>query len=158
MEDDRVRATGERAVAAVLILVGLAAFGVLALVAARMASLERSLDLGDILVPGVFAAFAAFCACLAWRLFRNRSDRSMAALPAARATEEKAPPARVRRSQACAAAGVACLMLSVLLPADWHPAVLLFLGIALLAVSHALTPCVEKMEQLRKARASMHQL
>jgi hypothetical protein len=47
-------------------------------------------------------------------------------------------------------------MLSVLVP--WQPVVLLFLGLALLAVSHALTPCVERMEQLRKARASMRQL
>ena len=158
MDDDRVRATGERAVAAVLLGIGLASFGVLAWVVARAASLERSLDFGDIVVSGVFAAFAAFCAYLGFRLLSYRSDRSNYGLPAARATEEKASPARVRRSQACAAAGVVCLMLSVLLPADWHPAVLLFLGIALLAVSHALTPCVEKMAQLRRARASMHQL
>ena len=158
MDDDRVRATGEGAVAAVLLCIALASLGVVALVAARVASLERSLDFGDILVAGVFATFAAFCAYLGCRLLRYRSDRSRHGLPAARATEEKAPPARVRRSHACAAVGVVLLMLSVLVPADWHPAVLLFLGIALLAVSHALTPCVEKMEQLRRARASMHQL
>jgi hypothetical protein len=36
--------------------------------------------------------------------------------------------------------------------------VLLFGGLALLAVSHVLTPCQERIEKLRRARASVHQL
>jgi hypothetical protein len=63
-------------------------------------------------------------------------------------------PRRVTVGNVCAAAGVLLLMLSVLLPARWHPVALFFLGLALLAVSHGVTPCVERIEQLRKARAS----
>ena len=65
---------------------------------------------------------------------------------------------RVVLSQGCAAAGVVLLMLSVLLPADWYPVALLFGGLVLLAVSHVLTPCVERLEQLRKARESVRRL
>ena len=49
-------------------------------------------------------------------------------------------------------AGVLLLMLSVLVSANWHPVVFLFAGLALLALSHGLTPCVERIAQLRKAR------
>jgi hypothetical protein len=44
-------------------------------------------------------------------------------------------------------------MACALVPAHWHPVVLLFLGIALLAIAHVLTPCEERLEKLRKARA-----
>ncbi len=71
---------------------------------------------------------------------------------------EKASPRRVTVSQGFAAAGVVLLMLSVLVPAHWYPVVLLFGGLALLAVSHVLTPCEERIEKLRRARASVDQL
>jgi hypothetical protein len=50
-----------------------------------------------------------------------------------------------RISGACAAAGVALLVLAALLPERWIPAVPLFLGLALLAVSHVLTPCQDQI-------------
>jgi hypothetical protein len=53
---------------------------------------------------------------------------------------------------------VLLLILAVLVPAAWGPVLLLFAGIACLVVSHVLTPCEERMERLRKARASMRQL
>jgi hypothetical protein len=67
-------------------------------------------------------------------------------------------PRRVTLSQGCATAGVLLLMLSVLLPERWHPVVLLFIGLALLAVSHVLTPCEERIAKLRRARALDRQL
>jgi hypothetical protein len=48
-------------------------------------------------------------------------------------------------------------VLSALLPEHLYPVVLLFAGIALLAVSHALTPCEERIDKLRKVRDSMRQ-
>jgi hypothetical protein len=138
-----------------MLCIGLASFGVLAWAARKVMSLDRALDIGDFLVLAVFAIFGSFCVGMAWRVFGNASrisDRSEEqAAPAA-------PPKRVTLSSGCAAAGVLLLMLSVLVPAAWYPVVFLFLGIAFLAVSHALTPCVERIEQLRKARASGRQL
>jgi hypothetical protein len=61
-------------------------------------------------------------------------------------------------ARACAAAGVLLLILSVLVPAHWQPVAFFFGGLALLAVSHGLAPCVERIEQLRRARASERQL
>ena len=156
MDDQRrVHATGERAVGAVLLCIGLAAFGVLLFASRKLMLLDRSLDAGDIAVLSVLAIFGVFCAVIGWPLFRTRpapaEPRPVVSNPAG-----EAPRRRVKLSHACAAAGVLLLMLSVLVP--WQPVVLLFLGLALLAVSHALTPCVERMEQLRKARASMRQL
>jgi hypothetical protein len=142
-------------VGSVVLCIALASFAVFAWVMRRVISLDRALDFGDVVLLGVFAIFGAFCVGLAWRLLRDRSFASAS-------SEEQAAPAalpkRVTLSRGCAAAGVLLLMLSVLIPADWHPVVFFFLGIALLAVSHALTPCVERIEQLRKARASMRQL
>ena len=135
--------------------IGLAAFGVLAWAAGKVMSLDRALDMGDILVLSVFAIFGLFCLGMGWRLF---GDTSVASGPAEAQTAPAAPPKRVTLSGGCAAAGVLLLMLSVLVPAAWYPVVFLFLGIAFLAVSHALTPCVERIEQLRKARASVRQL
>jgi len=54
-------------------------------------------------------------------------------------------PAPVAVSGACAAAGVGLLVLATLLPEEWHPAVALFAGLALLAVSHVLTPCQDQI-------------
>jgi hypothetical protein len=67
-------------------------------------------------------------------------------------------PGRVTLSQGCATGGVLFLMLSVLLPDHWYPVVLLFLGLALLAVSHVLTPCEERIAKLRRARSLERQL
>lgn len=50
-----------------------------------------------------------------------------------------------RISGACAAAGVALLVLAALLPERWTPIIPLFLGLALLAVSHVLTPCRDQI-------------
>ena len=50
-----------------------------------------------------------------------------------------------RISGACAAAGVALLALAALLPERWTPIIPLFVGLALLAVSHVLTPCRDQI-------------
>jgi len=153
----KVHAAGERAVGAVLLCIGLAAFGVLLFASRKLMLLDRALGAGDIAVLSVLAIFGAFCAVIGWPLFRTR-PASAEPRPKVSSPAEEAPRRRVTLSQGCAAAGVVLMMLSVLVPAHWHPVVLLFLGLALLAVSHAITPCVERMEQLRKARASMRQL
>jgi hypothetical protein len=153
----KVHAAGERAVGAVLLCIGLAAFGVLVVAALRAASFDRALDAGDIVVLGVFAAFGAFCMYAGWPLFRSRPAPADIN-PVASSPAEGIPHRRVTLSQGCAAAGVVLMMLSVLVPAHWFPVILLFVGLALLAVSHAITPCVERLEQLRKARASLRQL
>ncbi len=147
-------ASPEKTAGGVMFCVGLAALGVLAWAARRSGSLERALDPGDIVVFGVFAIFGAFCLLMGWRLFRARTTTY---IPAA-AEPAPAPPRRVTLSQGCAAVGVLLLILSVLVPERWHPVAWFFLGLALLAVSHVLTPCVERLEQLRKARDSMRQL
>lgn len=148
---------GERTVGGTLICIGLASLGVLLLAVYKVTSLERAFDIGDLPVLGVFAAFGSFCALLGWRLFRRPDDVAKRAGPTG-VSQEHAPPTRVRLSQACAALGVVLLVLSVLVPSHWHPVVLLFLGLALLAISHGLTPCVERIEQLQKARALDRQL
>jgi peptidoglycan biosynthesis protein MviN/MurJ (putative lipid II flippase) len=140
-----------KTVAAVVLLVGLAAFGVIAW-AVRRVALAGRLDPGDVVVFGVLAAFGALCMVLAWQFFRERG----VTLPVAAAKPES--PRRVGISRLCAAAGVVLLILAVLLPETWYPAALLFAGLAFLCVSHILTPCVERLEQLRKARDSMRQL
>lgn len=52
---------------------------------------------------------------------------------------------KARISGICAAAGVALLVLAALLPERWIPVIPLFLGLALLAVSHVLTPCQDQI-------------
>lgn len=52
---------------------------------------------------------------------------------------------KARVSGICAAAGVALLALAALLPERWAPVIPLFLGLALLAVSHVLTPCQDQI-------------
>jgi hypothetical protein len=52
---------------------------------------------------------------------------------------------KARVSGICAAAGVALLVLAALLPERWIPAIPLFLGLALLALSHVLTPCQDQI-------------
>jgi len=48
-------------------------------------------------------------------------------------------------SVACAAAGVVLLVLAGLLPAGWYSALPLLVGVALLALSHVLTPCQDQI-------------
>lgn len=149
-----MKAAPEKAVGGALILVGLLAFAGLAWVSRKLMSLERALDVGDAAVIAVLALFGAFCAGLGWYLLNAPTPQVPSAPPAAPTDQ----PKRVTLSQGCAAVGVLLLILSVLVPAHWHPVGLLFIGLALLAVSHALTPCVERLQQLRRARDSARQL
>ena len=59
-----------------------------------------------------------------------------------------------RISSACAALGVFMVVLATLLPARWHPVPLLFAGIALIAVSHVLTPCQDQITRWWRSRIS----
>jgi len=52
---------------------------------------------------------------------------------------------REKISAGCAALGVLLLVLAGVFPAAWYPALPLFAGIALLAVSHVLTPCQDQI-------------
>ena len=149
-----MRFSAERFVAGGVLAIGLGSLAVLVWMARKAASLERALDIGDGMVLGVLAVFGGFCAWLGWQLYRD----APASGPVPPETSAPAAPRRVRLAQGCAAVGVLLLVGSVLVPADWYPVLLLFAGLALLAVSHALTPCVERLEQLRRARESMRQL
>jgi hypothetical protein len=140
-----------KTVAAVVFLVGLVAFGVMGWGARKVALLGR-LDPGDVAVFGVLAVFGVFCMALAWQFFRERG----VALPVPAPKPES--PRRVGVSRACAAIGVVLLILAMLIPETWYPVVLLFVGLGFLCVSHVLTPCVERLEQLKKARESLRQL
>jgi hypothetical protein len=53
-------------------------------------------------------------------------------------------------SSVCASVGVALVVAAGTLPDDWHPAVALFCGLALLVVSHVLTPCLDRIAVWRK--------
>lgn len=57
-------------------------------------------------------------------------------------------------SSACAAGGVFMLVLASLLPSRWHPVAFLFAGLALIAVSHLLTPCQDQITRWWRARLS----
>jgi hypothetical protein len=149
-----MRFSAERAVAGVVLAIGLGSFAALGWTVSKASSFERPLDIGDGVVLGVLAVFGAFCAWTGWRLYRD----APASAPAAQEGPAPSPARRVRLSQGCAAVGVLLLVASVLVPAAWYPVLLLFSGLALLAVSHALTPCVERLEQLRRARESLRQL
>ena len=151
-----MRAAPEKVVGGALMLVGLLAFAALAWVSRKLMLLERALDAGDAAVMAVLVLFGACCVGLAWILLR--APENSASAPAAERLTEATQTRRITLSQACAAAGVLLLILSVLVPAAWYPVGLLFAGLALLAVSHALTPCVERLAQLRRARDSMRQL
>jgi hypothetical protein len=134
-----------------------AAFGLLAFGTRKLLLVDRAVNPGDVVVLGVFAVFCAFCACLGWRLFRAPPVPYVQPPGAPEAVLNPAPT-RVKLSRACAAGGVVLLMLAVFVPAHGYPVVFLFAGLALLALSHGLTPCVERLDQLRRARASMRQL
>jgi hypothetical protein len=53
-------------------------------------------------------------------------------------------------SGACAAAGVLLLVFAGVAPADWYAVAALFGGLALLCVSHFLTPCLDRISVWRK--------
>jgi len=61
---------------------------------------------------------------------------------------------RIRISNACAVVGVLLLVLAGISPAAWYPVVPLFLGLALIAVSHVLTPCQDQITQWWRRRIS----
>lgn len=144
-----------RLIGGVVLAIGLAAFGALLWVCRRVLLSSRAWDLGDFAILSVFAVFGAFCLWSGWRLFRDAPHAATAPAPPATAPRAER---KVTASHGFAAVGVALLILSVLLPAAWHPVVLLFAGLGCLVVSHVLTPCEERMEKLKKARASMRQL
>ena len=146
----------ERVVGAVIFCIGLASFGVLAWASRAGMGPERTLDAGDVVFMSVFAIFGSFCVLMGWRLFR--SPASFEGAPVAPQAAPALPRKRVTLSTACSTAGVIFLVLAALLPEHFYPVVLLFAGIALLAVSHALTPCEERIDKLRKVRDSMRQL
>ena len=145
----------ERVAGVVILCLGLAAFGVLAWASRTGVGLDRTLDPGDVVFMSVFAIFGSFCVFMGWRLFRSQPNPEVAT--AAAQVAPASPPKRVTLSTACSTAGVIFLVLSALLPEHLYPVVLLFAGIALLAVSHALTPCEERIDKLRKVRDSMRQ-
>jgi hypothetical protein len=132
----------ERTIGAVLLFIGLAAFAMLAWVFRNM---------NAFMVLGVLTVFGTGCVLLALRLFLIPAAPGVAAAqPCAAAPSAR----RARLSHACSTAGVLLLMACALVPTHWHPVVLLFLGIAFLAVAHVLTPCEERLDKLRKARAN----
>jgi hypothetical protein len=138
-------------IGSVLFLLGAISFGVLSWAMAKIMLLDRAAHAGDVAVLAVLAIFGSFCVAIGWLIFRIKDETPPR--PAV-----KTPSKRVSLSQGCATVGVLMLMLSVLVPAHWHPVVLLFAGLALLAVSHVLTPCEERIAKLRRARSSMEQL
>jgi hypothetical protein len=149
----------ERIVGGALLCIGLVSFGVFAWLLRTVLGLERALDVGDVLVLCVLSLFAGFCVAIGWVLARTARAQPPASEPMPEKPEGSvAPSKRVTVSQGCAAAGVLLIILSVLLPAHWYPVGMFFVGLALLAVSHALTPCVERVELLRRARDSIRQL
>jgi hypothetical protein len=144
----------ERVAGLVILCLGLASFGVLAWASRTGMGLDRTLDPGDVIFMSVFAIFGSFCVFMGWRLFRSQPSEG-ATLAAQLAPAP--PPKRVTLSTACSTAGVIFLVLAALLPESFCPVILLFAGIALLAVSHALTPCEDRIDKLRKVRDSMRQ-
>ncbi len=146
----------ERVAGGVVFFIGLVSFGVLAWASRSGMGPERTLDAGDVVFMSVFAIFGLFCVLMGWRLFR--SQPSFQSAPVAPQDAPALPPRRVTLSTVCSTAGVIFLVLAALLPEQFYPVVLLFAGIALLAVSHALTPCEERIDTLRKVRDSMRQL
>ena len=57
---------------------------------------------------------------------------------------------KVAVSSACACAGVVLLIYAAVAPAGWYPVPALFAGLALLIVSHVLTPCIDRIAVWRK--------
>jgi hypothetical protein len=146
----------ERVAGGVIFCIGLVSFGVLVWASRSGIGPERTLDAGDVVFMSVFAIFGLFCVLMGWRLLRSQ-PAPQAALVAPQSAPAL-PPKRVTLSSVCSTAGVIFLVLAALLPEHFYPVVMLFVGIALLAVSHALTPCEERIDKLRKVRDSMRQL
>jgi hypothetical protein len=134
----------ERTIGAILLFIGLASFAVLAWVSQNM---------NAFMVLGVLAVFGAACVLLAWHLFRMPAPPSEATTQPAAAAPS---PRRINLAHACSTAGVLLLIACALVPEHWYPVALLFIGIAFLAVAHVLTPCEERLEKLRKARAKSY--
>ena len=57
---------------------------------------------------------------------------------------------KVAASNACACGGVLLLVFSAIAPTEWYPVAALFAGLALLVVSHVLTPCLDRIAVWRK--------
>lgn len=57
---------------------------------------------------------------------------------------------KMAASNVCACAGVLLIVYAGIAPDEWHPAVALFAGLALLVVSHVLTPCLDRIAVWRK--------
>jgi len=57
-------------------------------------------------------------------------------------------------SFACAGPGVAMVVLATVLPSQWYSVPLLFSGLALIALSHVLTPCRDQITRWWRARIS----
>ena len=57
-------------------------------------------------------------------------------------------------SRVCAGVGVVLLLLAAVLPSAWEPAIPLFIGLALIAVSHVLTPCQDQITRWWRSRIS----
>jgi len=61
---------------------------------------------------------------------------------------------RIKISNGCAVVGVLLLVLASVLPAGWYPVLPLFLGLALIVVSHVLTPCQDQITRWWRRRIS----
>jgi len=55
------------------------------------------------------------------------------------------PGSRARISSGFAGVGVFLLALASVSPSGWYPIVPLFVGLALIAISHVLTPCQDQI-------------
>jgi hypothetical protein len=53
-------------------------------------------------------------------------------------------------ANACACGGVGLLIFAGVAPEEWNAAPALFAGLALLVVSHVLTPCLDRIAVWRK--------
>ena len=53
-------------------------------------------------------------------------------------------------SSACACIGVLLVVIAAVSPDRWYPEVMLMAGLALLMVSHVLTPCLDRIAVWRK--------
>ena len=53
-------------------------------------------------------------------------------------------------SSACACFGVILVVFAAVAPDNWYPEAALMAGLALLVVSHALTPCLDRLAVWRK--------
>jgi len=61
---------------------------------------------------------------------------------------------RIKISNGCAVVGVLLLVLASVLPAGSYPVLPLFLGLALIVVSHVLTPCQDQITRWWRRRIS----